>query len=150
VTHAFYHRDGAVQDTITVMETRRRSGKVRRYVKCRVRWHDNGETSALDLSADYQAGDATRVIYRGGSYVTDLNLSTGERPHIGDRLEGVAALLFVISIPLSFVLIGLPLYWGVTLYSKIATGRLRRRISDYIERNGLISGDGGAPIPRAA
>lgn len=135
----FYHRFGTVQDTITVTEGRGRSGEVRRFLKCRVRWDDNGETGALDLSADYAPGERAAVIYRGGAYVTDLNVSTGSRPPIGDRLEGVAALLLVVSIPLSFLLIGLPLYWGVSLYSRISTGRLRRKVSAYIDALGLLA-----------
>jgi len=143
-----FHRLGQVLETVSTSEKKNSAGRVKRYTKCRIKWDDNGETHFLDLSATYEAGQRTAVIYRGESLICDLNLATGERSIIGDRVEGLAALILVISVPLCFVLIGIPIYYGVTLYSKITTNSLRKRITAYLDD--LPSRCDPAPAPTTA
>jgi hypothetical protein len=129
---ALYHRLGEVLETTSTTEQTNPAGRTKRYTRCRVKWDDNGETSFLDLAETYAAGDRTAVIYRGGNYICDVNLATGRQSTIGDRVEGLAALILVVSMPLCLLLIGIPIYWGVTLYSKITTKELRRRVAAYV------------------
>jgi hypothetical protein len=136
---ALYHRLGVVLEITSVSERTNPAGRTKRFSRCRVSWDDNGETSFPDLSESYSAGDRTAVIYRGGNYVCDLNLATGRQSVIGDRVEGVAALILLISLPLCFVLVGIPVYWSVMLYARITTSRLRRRIAVYL-RDTFASG----------
>ena len=143
-----FHRLGLVLETVSTSEKKNSAGRVKRYTKCRIKWDDNGETHFLDLSATYEAGQRTAVIYRGESLICDVNLATGERSIIGDRVEGIAALILVISVPLCFVLIGIPIYYGVTLYSKITTNSLRKRITAYLDD--LLRRLNTAPTPTAA
>ncbi len=69
---------------------------------------------------------------------------------IGDRVEGIAAFVLFLSVPLCFVLIGIPIYYGVTLYSKVATKGLRKRVAAYVED--MMAADRRAPdrMPTAA
>jgi len=129
---ALFHRLGAVEEVTSVSEQRNPAGRTRRYAKCRVKWDDNGETGFFELSETYAVGDRTAVIFRGESYICDVNLSTGKQSTIGDRVEGIAALILVISMPLCFLLIGFPIYFGVTLYSKLTTKELRKRVAAYV------------------
>lgn len=142
-----FHRLGVVLETATTVEQRTNQGRTKRYTKCRVKWDDNGETHWIELSEIYTPGQRTAVIYRGENYICDVNLVTGAQSEIGDRVEGIAALILVISVPLSFVLIGIPIYFGVTLYSKIATRGLRKRIAAYVE---TLLAQLGAPRPQAS
>jgi hypothetical protein len=128
-----FHRLGRVLEIVSTSEKKNSAGRTKRYTRCRIKWDDNGETHFLDLAASYEAGQRTVVIYRGESLICDVNLATGERSIIGDRVEGIAALILVISVPLCFLLIGIPIYYGVTLYSKVTTNGLRRRISTYLD-----------------
>ena len=98
----------------------------------------------IDLAEEYQVNDRVAVIYRGTSQICDVNLRTGRQSMIGDRLEGIAAFLLVISVPLCFLLIGIPIYYSVRLYSRITTEGLRRRVGAYVDdlRTKL-----GAPSP---
>ncbi|MBU6318438.1 MAG: hypothetical protein KGS00_02195 [Alphaproteobacteria bacterium] len=131
-TEALYHRLGVVLEVASISERTNSAGRTKRFSRCRVSWDDNGETSFPDLSETYSAGERTAVIFKGGNYICDLNLATGRQSVIGDRVEGVAALILLISLPLCFVLVGFPLYWSVMLYSRITTARLRRQIAGYL------------------
>lgn len=126
------HRLGAVLETTSTSQQRNPAGRVRTYTRCRVRWDDSGEEGYFELAETYKAGDRTAVIFRGETYICDVNLATGRQSFIGDRVEGIAALVLVISMPLMFLLIGIPIYFGVTLYSKVATKGLRKRVAAYV------------------
>lgn len=130
---ALYHRLGTVLEAADTVEQKTNQGRTKRYTKCRVKWDDNGETHWFELSEMYTPGQRTAVIYRGDNYICDLNLATGRQSEIGDRVEGIAALVMLISVPLCFLLIGIPIYYGVTIYSKITTQNLRKRIAVYVE-----------------
>lgn len=130
---ALYHRLGRVQEILSTDQKKNPAGRTWVYTRCRIQWDDGGETTQIDLCEGYRAGDRVAVILRGGSRICDVNLDTGRRSIIGDRLEGLAALVMFVSVPLCFVLIGIPIYYGVTLYSKVTTKALRRRVSDYLD-----------------
>ncbi|MEZ5938792.1 MAG: hypothetical protein R3C52_11310 [Hyphomonadaceae bacterium] len=128
------HRKGLILETTSQTAPKVGGRTPKCYTRCKTQWDDAEEPDFVDLAATYSANDRTAVIYRGDDYICDLNLSTGQQSTIGDRVEGIPALLLVISVPLCFVLIGIPLYFGVKLYAKVSTGQLRRRVADYIER----------------
>jgi hypothetical protein len=128
-----HYRLGEVLETTTTTEARGKGGRIKRYLRCLIRWEDGGEPEFFELSETYAAGDRTAVIYRGESYICDVNLSTGRQSVIGDRLEGIAAFILVISIPLSFLLIGIPIYIAVTMYSKLTSSRLRKQVAAYVD-----------------
>ena len=130
---ALFHRLGTVLETTSTSQQRNPAGRTRTYTKCRVKWDDNGETGSFELAETYSPGDRTAVIFRGESHICDVNLATGQQSIIGDRVEGIAALILVISMPLMFILIGIPIYFGVTLYSKVTTKGLRRRVTAYVD-----------------
>jgi hypothetical protein len=130
---ALYHRLGTVLETVSTTERKNPAGRTWRFTRCRVKWDENNEIVAIDMAEDYQAGDRFVVIYRGGNQICDINLRTGRQSQIGDRVEGVAALILFISVPLCFVLVGIPIYFGVTLYSKVTTKSLRRRVALYAD-----------------
>jgi hypothetical protein len=130
---ALYHRLGIVLEVVSTSEKKNPAGRTWRFTRCRVKWDENNEIVPVDLSEDYQAGDRVAVIYRGGSQICDINLRTGRQSMIGDRVEGIAAFILFLSVPLCFVLIGIPIYYGVTLYSKISTNALRKRVASYVE-----------------
>jgi hypothetical protein len=130
---ALFHRQGAVIETISTSEKTNPAGRIWRFTRCRVKWDENNEIVTIDLSEDYQAGDRVAVIYRGQSQICDINLRTGRQSMIGDRVEGIAAFVLFLSVPLCFILIGIPIYYGVTLYSKVSTNALRKRVAAYIE-----------------
>jgi len=130
---ALYHRLGTVLETVSTTEKKNPAGRTWRFTRCRVKWDENNEITPIDLSEEYQAGDRVAVIFRGGSQICDLNLRTGRQSMIGDRVEGIAALVLFISVPLCFILIGIPIYYGVTLYSKVSTRSLRKRVAAYVE-----------------
>ncbi len=128
-----YHRLGEVLEITSTNEQRNPAGRTRVYSRCRIKWDDNGETSFLELAETYQVGQRTAVIYRGENYICDVNLDTGRQSLIGDRVEGLAALVLLIAMPLQFLLIGIPMRIGVTIYSKVTTERLRKRVAAYVE-----------------
>jgi hypothetical protein len=128
-----HYRLGQVIEPTSTTEKQGKGGRLKRFTRCRMRWDDGGEPEFFELTEDYSAGDRTAVIYRDETYICDVNLSTGRQSAIGDRLEGIAALLLVISIPLSFLLIGIPIYFAVTLYSKVTSSRLRKRVAAYVD-----------------
>jgi hypothetical protein len=130
---ALYHRLGTVIEIVSTSEKTSPQGRVWRFTRCRVKWDENNEIVPIDLSEDYQAGDRVAVIYRGASQICDVNLRTGRQSMIGDRLEGIPALLLVISVPLCFVLIGIPIYYSVRLYSRMSTQALRGRVGAYVD-----------------
>ena len=130
---ALYHRLGTVIEIVSTSEKTSPQGRVWRFTRCRVKWDENNEIVPIDLSEDYQAGDRVAVIYRGASQICDINLRTGRQSMIGDRLEGIPALLLVISVPLCFILIGIPIYYSVRLYSKMSTQALRSRVGAYVD-----------------
>lgn len=130
---ALYHRLGTVLETISTSEKKNPAGRTWRFTRCRVKWDENNEIMTIEMAEDYQAGDRFAVIYRGSSQICDINLRTGRQSQIGDRVEGVAALILFISVPLCFVLIGIPIYYGVTLYSKVSTRALRKRVAIYAD-----------------
>ncbi len=130
---ALYHRLGTVLETVSTSEKKNPAGRTWRFTRCRVKWDENNEITPIDLSEDYQPGDRVAVIFRGGNQICDINLRTGRQSMIGDRVEGIAAFVLLLSVPLCFVLIGIPIYYGVTLYSKVTTNALRKRVSFYIE-----------------
>ena len=145
---ALFHRLGTVLATTSTSQQRNPAGRTRTYTKCRVKWDDNGETGSFELAETYSPGDRTAVIFRGESHICDVNLATGQQSIIGDRVEGIAALILVISMPLMFILIGIPIYFGVTLYSKVTTKGLRKRVAAYIhELLGRLRIDGLAQAP---
>lgn len=141
---ALYHRLGTVLEIVSTNEKTSPQGRVWRFTRCRVKWDENNEIMPIDLSEDYQVNDRVAVIYRGTSQICDVNLRTGRQSMIGDRLEGIAALLLVISVPLCFVLIGIPIYYSVRLYSRITTEGLRRRVGVYVDELRVKL---GAPSP---
>ena len=130
---ALYHRLGTVIEIVSTSEKTSPQGRVWRFTRCRVKWDENNEIVPIDLSEDYQAGDRVAVIYRGASQICDVNLRTGRQSMIGDRLEGIPALLLVISVPLCFILIGIPIYYSVRLYSRMSTQALRGRVGAYVD-----------------
>lgn len=130
---ALYHRLGTVLETVSTSEKKNPAGRTWRFTRCRVKWDENNEIAPIDLSEDYSAGDRVAVIFRGGSQICDINLRTGRQSMIGDRVEGIAAFVLFLSVPLCFVLIGIPIYYGVTLYSKVTTNALRKRVALYVE-----------------
>ena len=132
-SHGLYHRLGTVLETISTSEKKSPAGRTWRFTRCRVKWDENNEIVTIEMSEDYQPGDRFAVIYRGVSQICDINLRTGRQSQIGDRVEGIAALVLFISVPLCFVLIGIPIYYGVTLYSKVTTKALRKRIAVYAD-----------------
>jgi hypothetical protein len=127
-----HYRLGQVIEPTSTSEKRGKGGRLKRFTRCRMRWDDGQEPEFFELTEAYGAGDRTAVIYRGENYICDVNLSTGRQSQIGDRLEGIAAFLLVISIPLSFILIGIPIYVAVTVYSKVTSSRLRKRVAEYV------------------
>jgi hypothetical protein len=144
---ALYHRLGTVLEVVSTSEKKNPAGRTWRFTRCRVKWDENNEVVPVELSEDYQTNDRVAVIYRGSSQICDINLRTGRQSMIGDRVEGIAAFVLFLSVPLCFVLIGIPIYYGVTLYSKISTGALRKRVAVYVED--LMSRCGGR-LPTAA
>jgi hypothetical protein len=149
---ALFHRLGTVLEIISTSEKKNPAGRIWRFTRCRVKWDENNEIVVIDLSEEYQPQDRVAVIYRGQSQICDINLRTGRQSMIGDRVEGIAAFVLFLSVPLCFVLIGIPIYYGVTLYSKVATKGLRKRVAAYVEdMMARIGGVGGAsPMPTAA
>lgn len=141
---ALYHRLGTVLETISTTEKQNPAGRTWRFTRCRVRWEENNEIVEIEMAEDYQPGDRLAVIYRDASQICDINLRTGRQSQIGDRVEGIAALVLLISAPLCFVLIGIPIYYGVTLYSKVSTSALRRRVAVYADD--MLAGLRGQPI----
>lgn len=131
--HDLYHRLGVVLEIVSMQEKKNPAGRTWRYTRCRVQWDDGGEITQIDLSETYAPDARVLVIFRGGNQICDVNLETGRQSIIGDRLEGVAALIMVVSVPLCFILIGLPIYYGVTLYSKVTTQALRKRVATYLD-----------------
>jgi hypothetical protein len=145
---ALFHRLGTVLETTSTSQQRNPAGRTRTYTKCRVKWDDNGETGYFELAETYKPGDRTAVIFRGESQICDVNLATGKQSIIGDRVEGIAALILVISMPLMFILIGIPIYFGVTLYSKVTTKGLRKRVAAYVsDLLGRLRLDGPVATP---
>jgi hypothetical protein len=130
---ALYHRLGTVLEVVSTSEKKNPAGRTWRFTRCRVKWDENNEIVPADLSEEYQANDPVAVIYRGSSQICDINLRTGRQSMIGDRVEGIAAFVLFLSVPLCFVLIGIPIYYGVTLYSKITTNALRKRVAVHVE-----------------
>jgi hypothetical protein len=130
---ALYHRLGTVLELVSTSEKKNPAGRTWRFTRCRVKWDGNNEIVPIELSEDYQPCDRVAVIYRGTSQICDINLRTGRQSMIGDRVEGIAAFVLFLSVPLCFVLIGIPIYFGVTLYSKITTKALRKRVAAYVE-----------------
>jgi hypothetical protein len=130
---ALYHRLGTVLETVSTSEKKNPAGRTWRFTRCRVKWNENNEIAPIDLSEDYQPGDRVAVVFRGGSQICDLNLRTGRQSMIGDRVEGIAAFILFLSVPLCFILIGIPIYYAVTLYSKVTTSALRKRVAVYVE-----------------
>jgi hypothetical protein len=130
---ALYHRLGTVLEVVSTSEKKNPAGRTWRFTRCRVKWDENNEIVPVELSEEYQASDRVAVIYRGASQICDINLRTGRQSMIGDRVEGIAAFVLFLSVPLCFVLIGIPIYYGVTLYSKISTRALRRRVAAYVD-----------------
>lgn len=130
---ALYHRLGTVLETVSTSEKKNPAGRTWRFTRCRVKWDENNEITPIDLSEEYAAGDRVAVIFRGASQICDINLRTGRQSMIGDRVEGIAAFILFLSVPLCFVLIGIPIYYGVTLYSKVTTNALRKRVGVYVD-----------------
>jgi hypothetical protein len=130
---ALYHRLGTVLETVSTSEKKNPAGRTWRFTRCRVKWDENNEITPIDLSENYSASDRVAVIFRGGNQICDINLRTGRQSMIGDRVEGIAAFILFLSVPLCFVLIGIPIYYGVTLYSKVTTSALRKRVAAYVE-----------------
>ncbi len=131
--HALHHRLGEVAETLSSTERKTNQGRMKRFTRCRVIWDDGAGPEFTDLSADYTAGQRTAVIYRDTNYICDVNVESGQQSVIGDRVEGILALLLVISMPLCFVLIGFPMYFGVRAWSRMTTDKLRKRVSAYVE-----------------
>jgi hypothetical protein len=129
---ALHHRLGDVAETLATTQRRTNQGRTKQFTRCRVNWDDGQGPEFMDLSADYQPGQRAAVIYRGANYICDVNVATGQQSVIGDRVEGILALILFISVPLCFVLIGFPIYFGVRAYSRVATNRLRRRVAEYV------------------
>jgi len=130
---ALYHRLGTVLETVSTSEKKNPAGRTWRFTRCRVKWDENNEITPIDLSEEYAAGDRVAVIFRGASQICDINLRTRRQSMIGDRVEGIAAFILFLSVPLCFVLIGIPIYYGVTLYSKVTTNALRKRVAVYVD-----------------
>ena len=130
---ALYHRLGTVLETVSTSEKKNPAGRTWRFTRCRVKWDENNEITPIDLSEEYAPGDRVAVIFRGASQICDINLRTGRQSMIGDRVEGIAAFILFLSVPLCFVLIGIPIYYGVALYSKVTTNALRKRVAVYVE-----------------
>lgn len=127
-----FHRLGTVMEITSKSEQRNPAGRTKVYSRCRIKWDDAGEPTFIDLAETYKAGQRTAVIYRGENYICDVNLETGKQSIIGDRVEGLAALVLVIAMPLQFILIGIPMRIGVTIYSKVTTKQLRKRVAAYV------------------
>jgi hypothetical protein len=130
---ALFHRLGGVLEIISTSEKTNPKGRIWRFTRCRVQWDVSNEIVTIDLSEEYAQGDRVAVIYRGQSQICDINLRTGRQSMIGDRVEGIAAFVLFLSVPLCFVLIGIPIYYGVTLYSKVSTKALRKRVAAYVD-----------------
>lgn len=130
---ALYHRLGVVLETISTLEKKNPAGRTWRYTKCRVKWDDNNEIATIELSETYSANDRFVGIYRGGAKICDINLNTGKQSIIGDRVEGIAAFILFLSVPLCFVLIGIPIYYGIRAYSRVSTDQLRKRVAAYVD-----------------
>ena len=146
---ALFHRLGNVLEIISTSEKKNPAGRIWRFTRCRVKWDENNEIVVIDLSEEYQPQDRVAVIYRGQSQICDINLRTGRQSMIGDRVEGIAAFVLFLSVPLCFVLIGIPIYYGVTLWSKVYTNGLRKRVAAYVED--MMARIGGASrMPTAA
>jgi len=126
------HRIGTLAGITSVSELTNSAGRTWRYTHAQVSWDATGAPERIDLIGDYQAGDRTAVVWRGDAQICDVNLRTGRQSVIGDRTEGLAAIIMMIALPLNFVLVGLPFYYGVALWSKISTAALRKRISAYM------------------
>lgn len=129
------HRVGAVSDISSTSERKNTAGRVWRFTHARVVWEDAAEPARIDLTGDYMVGDRVAVIWRGSAQICDVNLRTGKQSPIGDRVEGIAAIVMVVALPFNFVLVGLPFYYGVRLWSRIATAALRKRVAAYIAAN---------------
>lgn len=145
---ALYHRLGTVLETVSTSEKKNPAGRTWRFTRCRVKWDENNEIVTIEMAEDYQPGDRFAVIYRGTSQICDINLRTGRQSQIGDRVEGITALILFISVPLCFVLIGIPIYYGVTLYSKVTTNGLRKRVA--VHADDLLASLRGQPIMATA
>jgi hypothetical protein len=141
---ALCHRLGTVLETISTTEKQNPAGRTWRFTRCRVKWDENNEIMTIEMSEEYQPGDRFAVIYRGSSQICDINLRTGRQSQIGDRVEGIAALVLFVSVPLCFVLIGIPIYYGVTLYSMVSTKALRKRVAEYADA--MLAGLRGQPV----
>ena len=129
------HRVGAIAAISSISDKKSPGGRLWRYTHAEIVWDGESEPSRVDLTGEHQAGDRVAVVYRGSSQICDVNLRTGAQSVIGDRLEGVAALIMLIAMPLNFILIGLPIYYGVRLWSRVSTRALRKRVAAYIEAN---------------
>jgi hypothetical protein len=142
-----HHRLGQVAEISSTSDKRSPQGRVWRYTHALVRWKDlgegEGEPQRIDLIGEYQTGDGVAVVRRGEAQICDVNLRTGKASPIGDRVEGLAAIIMFIAMPLNFVLIGLPFYFGVRLWSRMSTSALRKRVAAYIEMNILRGVSGG-------
>jgi len=130
---ALFHRLGTVLEIISTSEKTNPKGRIWRFTRCRVQWDVSNEIVTIDLSEEYTQGDRVAVIYRGQSQICDINLRTGRQSMIGDRVEGIAAFVLFLSVPLCFILIGIPIYYGVTLWSKVSTRGLRKRVAAYVD-----------------
>jgi hypothetical protein len=130
---ALFHRLGTVLEIISTLEKKNPAGRTWRYNKSRVKWDDNAEIAVIELTEEYQPEQRVAVIYRGQNQICDINLATCRQSPIGDRVEGIAALVMFISVPLCFVLIGIPIYWGVRFYAKVSTDALRKRVAAYVD-----------------
>jgi hypothetical protein len=131
--HALHHRLGEVAETLSSTERKTNQGRTKRFTRCRVIWDDGEGPEFTDLSADYTPGQRAAVIYRDTNYICDVNIESGQQSVIGDRVEGILALVLFISFPLSFILIGLPVYFGVRVWSRVTTDRLRKQVAAYVE-----------------
>lgn len=148
---AIHHRVGTVLEILSTLEKRNPRGKTFTYAKCRMKWDDGGETETVELSETYTPGQQAAVIYRGASKICDINLATGKQSPIGDRVEGIMAFLLFLSVPLCFVLIGIPIYYGIRAWSRVSTDALRKRIAAYVEPMlAELRRRPAAPLPHAS
>lgn len=129
------HRVGSVAGISSLSELTNKAGRVWRFTHAQVAWETAGPPQRIDLTGDYKVGDRTAVIWRGDAQICDVNLRTGKLSTIGDRTEGIAAIIMVAALPLNIVLIGLPLYYGVALWSRISANRLRKRVGAYVAQH---------------
>jgi hypothetical protein len=140
------HRVGAIAEISSTSNKKSPGGRVWTYTHANVAWDGESEPTRVDLIGEHQAGDRVAVIYRGPAQICDVNLRTGKQSMIGDRVEGLAAIVMFIAMPLNFVLIGLPFYFGVRLWSRVSTEALRKRVAAYVAEHvtPLMRASGGA------